>query len=416
MQDHHHIHHGHNHGADTDFRAPRRVRTALGIAVILIGLATVVGIWRLWPSAGEIPPTTPFVAEGATYTTGEVVGTDFDAQYGDAGALIVRLKGSDEQVIVLANPEVPASEVSLGDQIRVIEIPSSITGSAPVYAFVDYERAWPMIILLLGFVAVVIAVARWKGLAALAGLAGGLAMICVFTIPALIAGKPPVVVALFTASAVMFIVIYLAHGISLKSTTALLSTLVSIGIVTLIGWLAIPGARLTPRTVDEMGHLSYLLPGLDVKGILLCAMVLAGVGVLNDVTITQASVVWELRAAAPSMTRRSIIGAAMRIGRDHIASTVYTIAFAYVGTALALLLVASMVDHTFLDLITLNDVAQEIVATLVTSIGLVMAIPLSTVVGAGLIGRAVGSEQSVSVSPSTLDHDAAAWDKEVTLS
>jgi uncharacterized membrane protein len=120
-------------------------------------------------------------------------------------------------------------------------------------------------------------------------------------------------------------------------------------------------------------------------------MVLAGIGVLNDVTITQASAVWELRGADPTMPARTLFTRAMRIGRDHIASTVYTIAFAYVGTALALLLLVRAFDHSFADLVTFEEVADEIVRTLVASIGLVVAIPLTTAIGTAL---ARGTERS----------------------
>jgi uncharacterized membrane protein len=120
-------------------------------------------------------------------------------------------------------------------------------------------------------------------------------------------------------------------------------------------------------------------------------MVLAGVGVLNDVTITQASAVWELRAAAPAATRRELFAHAMRIGRDHIASTVYTIAFAYVGAAVAMLLLASRMDLSLAALVTSNEVAEEIVATLVASIALVAAIPMTTALAAWLAAPAAKS-------------------------
>lgn len=137
-----------------------------------------------------------------------------------------------------------------------------------------------------------------------------------------------------------------------------------------------------------MAQLPSQFPNINVRGILLCGMVLAGVGVLNDVTITQASAVWELRAAAPTATRSTVFAQAMRIGRDHIASTVYTIAFAYVGTALAMLLLASRLNFTIVQLLTFNTIAQEIVATLVASISLVATIPITTALAAWLAAPA----------------------------
>ena len=122
--------------------------------------------------------------------------------------------------------------------------------------------------------------------------------------------------------------------------------------------------------------------GLDFQALLVAAVVVAGLGVLNDVTITQASAVWELRGAAPTMTRRSLFASAMRIGRDHIASTIYTIVFAYAGTALLLLLVVSLYDRPLLDLAGTDEIATEIVRSLTSSIGLVLAVPLTTVIAA----------------------------------
>ena len=122
--------------------------------------------------------------------------------------------------------------------------------------------------------------------------------------------------------------------------------------------------------------------GLDFQALLVAAVVIAGLGVLNDVTITQASAVWELRGAAPTMTRRSLFTSAMRIGRDHIASTIYTIVFAYAGTALLLLLVVSLYDRPLLDLAGTDEIATEIVRSLTSSIGLVLAVPLTTVIAA----------------------------------
>jgi len=113
----------------------------------------------------------------------------------------------------------------------------------------------------------------------------------------------------------------------------------------------------------------------------LCGIILAGLGVLNDVTVTQASAVWELRAARPDLSWRQLYTRAMRIGRDHIASTVYTIAFAYVGAALPLLMVVSLYDASLGVTLTSAEIAEEVVRSLVGSIGLVLAVPLTTLIG-----------------------------------
>jgi uncharacterized membrane protein len=127
--------------------------------------------------------------------------------------------------------------------------------------------------------------------------------------------------------------------------------------------------------------------------VLVASVVIAGLGALNDVTITQASAVWELRAAAPAMRRGELFRSAMRIGRDHVASTIYTLAFAYVGTALALLLAVQLYDRPLLDLLGTEEIAEEVVRSLTGGIGLVLAMPITTVLAA-LVVRGPYAEDS----------------------
>src|SRR5690606_5866319 len=147
------------------------------------------------------------------------------------------------------------------------------------------------------------------------------------------------------------------------------------------GVVAIGDARLTGIS-DETGAILASFGALDFQALLGCALVIAGLGVLNDVTITQASAVWELRAASPRASRTAVFTSAMRIGRDHIASTIYTIVFAYVGTALILLMLLRVYDRPLIDLISTEQLAEEIIRTLVTSIGLVLAVPVTTAIAA----------------------------------
>ena len=139
-----------------------------------------------------------------------------------------------------------------------------------------------------------------------------------------------------------------------------------------------------PRARISICRLAANVPGLSLRALLTCGMVIAGLGVLNDVTITQASSVWELHAANPLLSRTRLFTGGMRIGRDHIASTVYTLAFAYAGTALPLILAASLMDRAVLDTMLSGEIAEEIVRTLISSIGLVLAIPATTAIAAAL--------------------------------
>jgi uncharacterized membrane protein len=375
---------------DAPAQTSRKVKIILAAIMCALFAATAVGVLLLWPGAGELPEKRPWLTEGAKEVSGTVTGIEIGREDGELDVLV---DDTAQTVIVQTNPGAPASDMKLGDRLKLIELPEDEVIGGSNYIFFDYHREWPMVLLGIVFTVVVLAVARIKGLLAVLGLAAALAIIWVFTLPALASGKDALLTALVTASAVMFIVVYLAHGISVKTTTALLGTFAGIAVVASAAQAAIPAAKLTPLMHEELSELAYAAPAADLRGVLLCGMVLAGVGVLNDVTITQASAVWELRAAAPEDSRFALFTRAMRIGRDHIASTVYTIAFAYIGSSLGLLTVASTLDFGMADLLTFEDIAEELIPTMVASIGLVLAIPFTTAIGALLAGSTAPSSR-----------------------
>ena len=135
-----------------------------------------------------------------------------------------------------------------------------------------------------------------------------------------------------------------------------------------------------------------LVGQFNFQGLVTCAIIVAGLGVLNDVTITQSSAVWELRAAAPELSRRGLFGSVMRIGRDHIASTIYTIVFAYAGAAVSVLLVLFFYERPILDLLGTEDIAAEVVRTLAGSMGLVLAVSI-TAIATLTVSGAMSEEQ-----------------------
>lgn len=283
--------------------------------------------------------------------------------------------------------------IAAGDRIRVLRV-SQATGGAP-YVFVDLVRGPPMALLAAVLGVLVLAVARLQGIGALAGLVVSVCGVLVFTVPALLEGRPALPVTLVTASALMFALLYLAHGVSIRTSTAVLGTLGGLVATGALAARATGTTHLTGLSGEHALDLRSLAPGADLRGILLCGMVLAGLGVLNDVTITQASAVWERRALSPTSTWRGLFARDMRIGRDHIASAVYTVAFAYLGAALPLVLLVVMSDRTLLDSLTSGEIAEEVVRRLVGSFGLVLAIPLTTAVAAALVpgAAAVGATE-----------------------
>jgi len=226
-------------------------------------------------------------------------------------------------------------------------------------------------------------VAAWRGLRSIVGLVFAFAVLGVFTLPAILDGESPVAVAVVSAAAILFVVLYLAHGISLRTSSALLGTLSSLVLAGVLSWLAIRTMHLTGLSGDQTTNLQVYQGSISISGLLLAGFIIGTLGVLNDVTITQASAAFEL-AGAGEPTRLATFRAAMRVGRDHIASTVYTLVFAYAGSALPLLLLFSVARQPFSSLLTTDAVAVELARAFVGGIAIALSVPLTTAIAAAL--------------------------------
>jgi uncharacterized membrane protein len=369
--------HAHAHGSGSVPPAPLRTRIVLACLVLPALLATAFGLWTLWPSEAEVPDRVPVVAPGSAFVDVTVDGAPSDGELAEVPVVLPDGGRSFMQTD-------PRFELQPGDEVVALHIGDLAESPVP-YIFMDFQRDTPFLLLAVAYALVVLLVARWRGLFALAGLAVAFAVFLWFTFPALLAGKDAMAVALVTSAAVMLVVLYVAHGLTARTSVALLGTLAGLALTAAIGSWATDASHLTGAASEDAQVLPAMVPGIDVAGIALCGLVLAGMGVLNDVTITQASAVWELRALAPHAPRRALFVRAMRIGRDHIASTVYTIAFAYVGAALPLLMTVWLMDQPATASLTSGEIAEEVVRTLVGSIGLVLAIPITTAIAAVVV-------------------------------
>lgn len=287
------------------------------------------------------------------------------------------------QVVVDVPGTLDQTDIGHGDRILLVAVP--LDGGVTAYAFVDFARELPIGLLAAVYVLVVVAVARMRGLRALVGLAFAGLVIAVFTVPALLDGEDALLVGLVSAAAIMFVVLYVTHGVSVRTTTALLGTLFGLGVTASLATWATSAAHLTGLTDEDDTTLRSVAGSVSLSGLVLCGIIIAGLGVLNDVTITQSSAVWELHALSPELPPRRLFASAMRIGRDHIASTVYTIAFAYAGAALPVLLLVEVYAQSWRQSFFFGSLAEEVVRTLVGSVGLVLAVPLTTVVAVVLV-------------------------------
>jgi uncharacterized membrane protein len=374
---------------------PRAILLAVLAAV---AAATVAGVFLLWPDsskADDLKGSVGFAVEGATYPTATVDevqpacprGPDVDPGAQACGQIKVTVdEGADKgtKVTVGVPPEVSDAGLDPGDHLVLIRAPEQ-AGQPATLNYYEIERSTSLWLVAGLFVVVVLAVARLRGLMALVGLGVAGAVLGGFAIPALLTGESAILVALVAASAIMFVVLYLTHGVSLRTSAALAGTLTGMGLTAAVAWWSVGSAHLT-GVVDEGGRvLSTFADNISLQDLLIAAVIIAGLGVLNDVTITQASAVWELRGASPTMSRSRLYTSAMRIGRDHIASTIYTIVFAYAGTALTLLLAVSLYDRSWLDLLGTEEIAEELVRAFASSIGLVLAVPATTAIAVATV-------------------------------
>jgi len=201
-------------------------------------------------------------------------------------------------------------------------------------------------------------------------------------------GRSPVLVAVVGASAIAYLALYLAHGPRTRTTVALLGTLGALALTVVLASLFSALAQFSGVSSEEAALVRIGAENVSLSGLVLGGMVIGALGALDDMTVTQTSAVWELRAANPGFTRRELSRSAMRIGRDHVASTVNTLALAYAGAALPILILLVQSRQSLGTVANSETVSVEIVRTLVGSIGLVASVPLTTWLAIRVVGTA----------------------------
>ena len=377
--------HGHSH-APGRLLAGWPTEKIVRWVLIPLALATALGVVLMWPGRAQVPAQSP---NGAAYVRawGEVLAMTVETcpptadllgppmPCGTAVVAVTDGPGAGQSVYVDLPQGPGAPYLAVGDKVVLSYLPA--TGDIPArYFVVDHQRG-RQLLTILGLVAVAIVVfGRWRGLTAIVGLGVSFAVLLLFIIPAILNGAPPLLVAIVGSAAVMFAVLYLTHGFSTHTSVAVLGTLASLALTGLLGWAFTASAALTGFTSDESLYVSLLNSEVDMRGLLLAGIIIGALGVLDDVTVTQATTVAELAPGAAS--RRDLFRSAIRIGRAHVASAVNTIVLAYAGTALPLLLLISAGGQPISDLLTSQVLATEIVRAAVGTLGLVAAVPITT--------------------------------------
>ena len=313
----------------------------------------------------------------------------------DCRRVTVELRSGEdegERVAFTVGDQGDRVEVDVGDRLRVYEnqLPEgAVIGGVRVdrYALADFERRSSLLWLTAAFAVLVVAAGGWRGLRALFGLAGSLAIVVLFVVPAILDGQSPLTVAFVGALAIMLVTIPLAHGLGPKTLAAMLGTAASLILTLTLANVFTGLTHLTGLSSDEAIFLRATSGDISIRGLLLAGMVIGALGVLDDLTVSQSSTVMALRRANPRLGFGELFRSALAVGHDHIAATVNTLVLAYAGASLPVLLIFSISDTSFADAVNNEAVAEEIVATLVGSIGLIAAVPVTTALAALLAVR-----------------------------
>ncbi len=369
------------------------MKQLLVLALAPFAAAAIVGVLLLYPF-GHDQRTGADLGFGQYPVNGEIVASSLGSctegspppapEEADCITVDVRMQdgpasGETIQQTVPREPGTPA--FTTGDDV-VLAYSGTDPGSESSFQLVDFQRSGSLLVVALVFAAGVLVLGRWKGLLSLIALGLSLIVLVGFILPAILAGRDPLTVAVVGSGLIMFAVLYLTHGFSARTSTAVLGTLLSLSLIGGLSALFSATTKLTGLDENTAGLIGALGASIDPRGLLLAGIVIGALGVLDDVTVTQTSAVWELRRANPSMSWRELYAAGVRIGRDHVASAVNTLVLAYAGAALPLLLAYTLSGRTFTEIVTSQSVAQEVVRTLVGSIGLVAAVPITTVIAA----------------------------------
>lgn len=412
--------HGHSHiHAHSSSGASRIGKVATWhkwrwVLMIFIGLwvlGTVFGLARMWPGSHEPVVSADFenaFSLGRDQVKGTVVGTTTgECSSTAAGTVfetsprlspevtaapttdesctwnIVQLDSGEDagQRTLIINSGLPG-EPELAEGDAVVLIATANQEGTTSYSFGDYQRSSALIIWGVLILLAILVLAGLRGVRSLVGLIFAIGVIVLFTLPALLAGFSPTAIAIITGALMLLPTVFLVHGWNWKAASSLGGTLAALAIAALLAYLAIEFANLRGLGDEENLQIIRFLPEVSVTGILLCGFIIGALGVLNDVTVAQASTVNELSELDPTASSWHLFTRAMEVGRDHITSMVYTLVLTYTGASMPVLLLLSVADLPLSQTLTSDVMATEFLRTGVGALALTLAVPLTTLFAA----------------------------------
>jgi len=378
-------------------RAPRELRALAATrggrilfgAVGTIAALTLIGLLALWPYGwhphGEgVGATLPAHVERVV--DGPCVKAPVPQ---DCRTLTIRAEG--RRTTLSLGPLTAAADVRAGEGIRVTKVPVARGETLPpgtdAYTFIDVDRHGGLLWIGAALVLLAVALLRWRGLLALGGVALSLFIVLAFLVPAILDGRPALLVALVASLAVMFITLVLTNGLGAQTLAAALGISVTLALACGLAEAAVTIAHLDGKTDDVTLALGAQNGTVSLTGVVLAAMLVGALGVLADTAVTQASAVMALRRANPALGVRGLYREAFVVGRDHLSATIHTLVLAYTGAALPLLLIMRQSRLPLSDALNAQSIAEPIAATAVGCIALIAAVPLTTGLAAALVAR-----------------------------
>jgi len=369
--------------------------------VVVTAIATAFGIVALWPTEEGVESATESAAEIglATERYGATVrevrdgpcsySTDDNPHLCRQVTVVVDEGPAVGQVIALTEFDLSFA-ATVPDLVVNQKLILGYEPATDFYFYADTDRRTPLAWLTALFAVFVIALGRRRGLLALVGMAGTVAVLVAFVAPSILDGNDPLLVAVVAASTIAFVSLYLIHGFNSITTVALAGTLSSLGLTLALSWAFFEFSHFTGLASEEALTLPFITGGIDLASLILGGAVLGALGALDDITVTQAALVAELHYRNRGLGTRQLVASGIRVGREHIASTVNTLLLAYAGASFPLLLLLAVSDQSLVMVANSELIAVEIVRTLCGSIGLVAAVPITTVLAALVADRPTG--------------------------
>lgn len=337
---------------------------------------------------------TPDIPEDE-YLEGEVVGIveekeiregEKERLYQELKVLITKGSLKDQSISVKSGEFVLANQprYEKGDKL-VINYTKDFEGNDMFY-IADYVRRNTLLWLFIIFAILAIAVGKVWGATSILGMAFSFLVIFKFILPQIISGANPVLIAIIGSVFIIPVTFYLSHGFNKKTHVAIIGTVIALIITGVLATVFVELSNLTGFASEEAGFLQFEKHGLiNMKGLLLAGIIIGTLGILDDVTVSQSSIVFQLNEANKKLGFKKLYSQAMKVGHDHVSSMVNTLVLVYTGAAMPLLLLFINNPKPFSEVINYEIIADEIVRTLVGSIGLILAVPITTLLAVYLI-------------------------------